>query len=270
MNNKQSLGLYLKKPETWVNLVTLLVAIFLGIRSVKSGKINEYLQSVLTVLGLLALSQFFVSYSSITRDKRINEVLDSFTSLAQGKLPARLFLTTRKDLSPLEVRLPSVLRTLDVMGLSLLSICSTHQGLIRDLANSGIKIRLIVTDPDNQAVQETIAKRIYEVDSAEQHSRLVTTALENIGAVASGLEESDVIEVRMLEAIPPFSYLGIDTGLSRGIISVEFYLTKIPLSKNPVLVLDPSTDHHWYSEFKEQFEVIWQISKRDDMNQTGT
>ena len=249
---------FLKRTENWVNAITLVVAVVLGYRSLTTGSVNDYLQAVLAVLGLLALSQLAVGCSSILRDREIKELSASVESLSKDRLSAGSFFMTRKDLPPLDPLLAGATSTIDALGLSLSSLAITRQGMLRHLRDSGMKIRLIVTNPDNEYLQEAISMKILEVETADRHARLVRTAVENLGASAENSGDGS-LEVRVTDHLPSFSYIGIDTQApeGKGEISIEYYLNKVPLQQNPVFVLGAVTDLHWYEMFRDQFEFYW-------------
>jgi hypothetical protein len=249
---------FLKRIENWVNAVALLITVLLGYRSLTTGNVNDYLQAVLAVLGLLALSQLAVGYSSILRDHEIKDLSASVKSLSEDKLSAELFFTTRKDLPPLDSRLYAAKHTIDALGLSLTTLAITRQGMLRDLRDAGIKLRLIVTNPNNESVQKAIAMKSLEIETAERHARLVRTVIENLGAIA-GKSGDGTIEVRITDHVPFFSYVGTDTWAPEGSgrISIEYYLNKVPLQQNPIFILNAVTDQHWYEMFREQFEFYW-------------
>ncbi len=61
----------LRQPENLMNLGTVLVALFLGYRSIKTGATEQFFQAVLLVLGVLALAQLVAGYTATQRDARM-------------------------------------------------------------------------------------------------------------------------------------------------------------------------------------------------------
>ena len=55
------------------------------------------------------------------------------------------------------------------MGPSLSSIGITHQAILRELKNNGVKIRILVSNPDNTHLQEFFSMRFLEADTAPIH-----------------------------------------------------------------------------------------------------
>jgi len=65
------------------------------------------------------------------------------------------------------------------------------------------------------------------------------------------------IQVRLTNQIPGYSYIGVDTNKPTGKMNVEFYLTKIGVDRNPIATIDASSDPHWFEEFRNQFDYLW-------------
>jgi len=247
---------YLKKPENWINLVNLVVAVILGYRSLTTGEAANYFQAILLVLGLLALSQLVVGYSSIIRDHQIEELTSEVTQLRHAKPSADTLFITRQTIPQWEERLKRA-KFVDGLGMSLTTLVVTNQALLRDLLHSGAKIRLVVSNPDNEALQAILAKRTFELDVGEQHGGLVRAALKYVEKLVGIGASGGQLQVRITDHVTAFSYIGIDTPTAKGNVSVEFYLNKVPLAHNPILMLDANKDPHWYDEFKKQFDYFW-------------
>jgi hypothetical protein len=171
---------------------------------------------------------------------------------------------TRRDLQPLDTVLGNATSTVDVLGAGLFALAINHPGIVRARAGSGVRFRLILSNPENQSVQDMIARRLLEIETADRHARLVRAAIENLKA---GVEQvgADKLQVRVIDQVPPFSYFGVDTMMPEGEIRVEIYLAKAPLSSNPIFALDPARDSHWYEEFRKQFEFFWSQSNEIDI-----
>jgi hypothetical protein len=270
MNARESLSelflSFFKRPENLTNIIAVITTVILGYRSLRTGDVNNYLQAVLAVLAVLAFGQLAVGYSSILRDREIGQLSESLGSLRSERLSADLFFRTRKELPQLETLLSSATTSVDALGLSLAAIALTHTGTLRNLAKSGVHFRLIVSNPDNEAIQEAIAMRILEVESADTLARLVRMVIENLKMCDAQIEGGN-IQVRVTDHVPSFSYLGIDTAQPEGRINVELYLTKVPLGRNPIALLSPMKDPHWYTEFRDQFEFFWSQASETSIGQ---
>jgi hypothetical protein len=165
MTRRDILIASLKRPENWVNLVTLFITIILGYRSLRTGDTTDFLQAILVVLGLLAINQLVVGYSSILRDHEIEELTNAINTLRQDRPSADMFFITRQFVPSWEKRLRGA-KYVDVFGMSLASLAVTNQALLRDLKHSGAKIRLIVTNPENESLQSMLAMRTFELDAS--------------------------------------------------------------------------------------------------------
>ena len=63
--------------------------------------------------------------------------------------------------------------------------------------------------------------------------------------------------MRLTDHVQTFSYIGSDVNRTDGQMQIEFYLNKIGLEKNPIFFLYAGKDVHWFDEFKNQFEFLW-------------
>lgn len=257
----------LKRGENIDLYVLLIVAIGLSIVSLLGFIPNEFLTpTILTALVLLAVSnlvgRYRVEQIHNNTDKilsEINENAKAIEILGQGKVSARNFFQTRADRPPMEIRLKNA-KTVDFLGTSLIGLAVTNQSELRTLKDAGAKIRLIVSNPDNESLQEFLAMRYLEADSAQNHKNQVSVAISNFKSLIGNNSNGGSVEVRITNQMQSFSYMGIDISQPQGYIQIEYYLNKVALSRNPIFLLYANSDTHWYNEFKEQFEFYWNNS----------
>lgn len=181
------------------------------------------------------------------------------TPLGLVQLSAKNFFQTRADRPPMEIRLRNA-KTVDFIGTSLIGLAVTNQSELRTLKDAGAKIRLIISNPDDEPLQEFLAMRYLEADSAQHHKDQVNVALSNFKSIVGESASGGSIEVRITDQMQSFSYMGIDTSISQGYIQIEFYLNKVALSRNPIFLIYADSDLQWFNEFKGQFEFFWKNS----------
>lgn len=150
---------------------------------------------------------------------------------------------------------------LDALGLSLAGLCVPHLGDLKHLRDSGGKIRLLVANPDNKFLSDVIAKRSYELASAEAQIQNVRNVIEQLKEVVGTTTNGGSLEVRTYDLIPSFAYLGTNTCNPEGKIYIEMYLTQVGLNSNPLFTLHAVTDNEWYTLFQQQFETFWDNGK---------
>ena len=177
-------------------------------------------------------------------------------SFGTGQVSAKNFFQTRADRPPMEIRLRNA-KTVDFIGTSLIGLAVTNQSELRTLRDAGAKIRLIISNPDNEPLQEFLAMRYLEADSAKHHKDQVSVALSNFKSIIGASPNRGSVEVRITNLMQSFSYMGIDTSFPQGYIQIELYLNKVALSRNPIFLLYADSDTQWFNEFGEQFEFYW-------------
>lgn len=243
----------------WTNLDTTLAIIISVVAAIFGifGSNQAYtLAAVATSLGILAFS---IIRDRASRDKLIEETKNvhlAINRLESIRQNSDTFFSTRKELPSFRYRLQDI-RSLDMIGSSLLSTSVSSHGAIHDFKVSGGKVRLLISNPNNRPLQALYGMTFLEAGGEEKHRRQVLTALNNLSSLVGTHSSGGSVEIRVSEHFLPFSYVGMDVGSSRGQIQIEYYLKKLALDKNPVFLLSFEKDTHWYNEYKRQFEILW-------------
>ncbi len=247
--------------------ITLLAAIVLSILSIL-GIITQtlLLPIILATLVLLTISNLvnrnrldngFNNLLNLTQN--FDKLEKKVSKIAKLKNSADLYFKTRVELPPLAKSLSNA-KTIDILGSSLLSLSTAYQPILKNLKDIGAKIRLIISNPENEFLQNAITK-CHDKQSPFQHVLIVKTALENFKSLVGENDNGGNVELRVTDQFQSFSYLGTDVLTSKGQIQIEFYLNEVGLQRDPVFILNALTDSHWYNEFREQFEIFWINSK---------
>ena len=237
-------------------LIAIFLCIFVAIYGVISG--NQILFSLIAaVLGIIAFS---LIRDRTAKDNLLHTVVSLeklVRELISGKAKSEKFFVNRNQLPSLSITMKKSKHTLDMMGTSLLSVGITYQATLRELIESGVKIRLLVSNPDNSTLQEYLSKRYLEAETAIVHANQVRTSLTNLAQFVFSVDKGDAIQIRITDHVQTISYIGNDVEKPTGRIQVEFYLNKTGLERDPIFFLDSTQDIHWYNEFKNQFEFLW-------------
>jgi len=75
---------YFTRPENLTNFIAIVVAILLGYRGIKSGSVEEYLQAMIAVLGILAFAQLVSGYTTIKRQGKLNHKISNLSDSIKG------------------------------------------------------------------------------------------------------------------------------------------------------------------------------------------
>lgn len=142
---------------------------------------------------------------------------------------------------------------LDMMGTSLHSMSGSNMSVLKDLKERGCKIRFVISDPNDERLNYVYTKRFAD----EHYASLVKPDLERFKALVGTSASGGSFEIKVTNYDVSYSYIGIDTILPTGKISVEMYLTKVSLVHNPMFDLDKGAESPWFEIFKDQFEKFW-------------
>jgi hypothetical protein len=261
--NRQKLADFLRnlvQPENLTNLAAIVVAIVLGYRSIQTGAPDQYFQAMLAVLGVLALAQLVAGYSSTQRDARIRQLAETVATLEErmaSRVNADSFLGRRTDFPSLGSTFQDA-KQIEVMGISLLGLSTTHNAVLQHKRESGCCIRLITTNPSKRTVADLIAQRCPEAQNRDMHIIHVKTAISALSKICGPHPSGGNLEVRVLDTLPPFGLLAVDKDKPNGRIRIELYPDDCPVSDRPIFELLASRDDKWYSFFNQQFETLWQ------------
>jgi len=243
--------------ENFDTIVAIAVSLFAAVFGIFGGNQIALLAGIATTLGLLAYG--------IIRDRAARDVLGSniqrlettIKSISTGKISADLFFINRAKAVPLPEFLRSGQESLDIMGTSLVSIGTIYSAILRELKEKGGKVRIIVSNPDNLILQEFLAMRYLETENAAILESQVRTALSGLLPLIGRSQRGGSVDVKVVDFIPPFSYVGMDTKKRTGKIQIEYVLHRAGLGRNPIFFLDSADDVYWFGEFQEQFELLW-------------
>lgn len=241
-------------------LIALLVSIFAAIYGVFSGDQLPLLAGIAATLGILAFGLIRDRSNRETLADHVLKLEHAVAELSSGKVNAERFFYSRNELPELSSRLRNARYSLDIMGTSLFSIGVTHQSALRELKNGGVKIRLLVSNPDNSSLQEFLSMRYLETESAAVHIDQVRASLNSMAQLLGSTPSGGSIEVRISNHVQTFSYIATDAEKPYGEIQVEFYLSKTGLDRDPMFLLRSSNDERWFKEFRNQFDFLWEHS----------
>jgi hypothetical protein len=167
------------------------------------------------------------------------------------------FFFSRKATGNLSKRIDGV-KTLDLLGLSLNIFSLQHKTELIDLKKSGAKIRLIISNPKNESLQELINQRCLETSDTSTHKQLAQLSLENFQSIIGTEPNGGSIELRLTNIPPHISYMGLDADSEKGEIQIELYLDQNSVQENPLFILKRDIDTKWYSAFQKQFTYLWE------------
>lgn len=238
----------MRLSDALVQLGIAVVATVVGGLAVSMLSEVPLIYIVLAVLTVIAVAEAFTILRKRGQESATKEA-------KPGRRENRICIQRREDFPPLEKVLAGA-RELDVMGISLTGLATTYQGLLARLRDNGCRIRLITTDPENQALSCLVAAPLHGILKAELHAEQVHHVLAMLECLSGRSASGGSLEVALLEIQPPFGLFIIDGGESDGRVRLELYPADTPIQERPVIELTRD-DGDWYTAFTSQFDLLW-------------
>ena len=126
-----------------------------------------------------------------------------------------------------------------------------YDGFYANKLKEGCNLRIILLDPDSSAVDP-----ISLVTDRSQIKQRILSTLDVLERLVN-MQEKGACEVRLANAIIPFSMLAADLGKTSGSMNVEYPSYKVTIDNRPHVSLNPADCPYWFTYYKEQFEAMW-------------
>jgi hypothetical protein len=220
-------------------------------------RILQAIVALLALIGTSLLTERLIEGRTLrqklnTIDERLDQVLTYTKNIKMGGLDS--LVIRRRDLLPLEERLNGAKRV-SILGGSLFRLINEYQRLFEQLAESGCRLRFLMTDPKTVAAESLSSAVAYESSDIETYRMQMQTALS--GLLSLSARYRDRFEVRLFAFAPPFSLLIIEKGTDSSTIQVELYPFRLPARDRPTLVLERERDPRLHAMFTSQYEAMW-------------
>lgn len=133
-------------------------------------------------------------------------------------------------------------------------------GTIEEKLNKNDKIKVLLFDPQSDAMRHFSASLSFPVDPEEMRKR-ITSSLETLKGLSQiAKKHPGRLEVRLTDHPLFFGAYAMDISLPNGIMYIELYKYKGKVEDEPKLVLRKK-DGHWFELYKEQLTAMWQDAK---------
>ena len=241
--------------DTVIAIIVSIVAAVYGIFNVNQ---RPLLAGIAATLGILAFGLIRDRLNRENLTSHISTLEHIVSELLTGKVSSDNFFYKRDNVPELSSRFKKVKNSLDIMGTSLFTIGVTYQAILRELKGNGVKIRLLLSNPDNSSLQEFISMRCLEMETARVHVSQVRASLASLSQIIGVSASGGSIELHMTDNIQTFGFVGTDVAKPDGEIQIEFYLNKTGLTRDPIFLLNRMRDTQWFTEFQNQFEFFWE------------
>lgn len=175
-----------------------------------------------------------------TIEKKLNHLKDN------------TLLKKRQDFQRLEFIFSSTQKNLIVSGITLEGLIPSCT-IIKEKLQSGCSVKLLMLDPDGETLDSSSKMSGVSVDKRKQKIKA------NLDYLLGEFEEYYIIgyiELKLIDNVLPFSFIGIDTNSPKGKLIVQHYLFQSPSELSPMLELTQD-NRIWYNLYLDQWEKMW-------------
>ena len=228
-----------------------------------SGIAFIFLQLVFPILGYLTnlydnivlsllVEVFLTLYQDRKNLQKINNKLDNL------KLTEKEFLLKRRhDLLPFEERFFQV-KNICISGFSLVSIRSTHYGIIEKKYLDGSEIELTVLNPYNKQLLEMAVNILPAFTNYESLKSEIETTITRFSKLNLEKASNGKIDIYMVDKIPSCGYVIVDPYEPLGKIKAEIYLENVAAGSRPHITLTKKDNGFWYDLFLNSYKKMIQ------------
>lgn len=261
----------IKRGENLDLYLTILLAVVIALLGIFQVAKFEVLSAVtLAILGLLA-SSLVVSRWTITEVKSSFDELALASRSLQEKISNLVERPSAIGFFQVSSSLTSLIKnssSIGLCGLTLTTTLNKEFPNILEKIEQGAKVRILVTDPDSQAIEQTTL-RSFDPTNFDYYRNRIKATMQDIeflhqrweASKKSNPSRAGSFEVRFLNFAPSFSVHVFNPTESSGQVVVEIYPHKNGFGAPPIFELNPARDGDWYRYFESQFEQMWESAK---------
>jgi hypothetical protein len=140
-----------------------------------------------------------------------------------------------------------------VLGINLARTVTSYFSLFEKKLKRGDKIKVLLVDPNSQAVQVSAIRRP-QASYSDQNRTYILTSLESFCELKAN--SPDNLEIRIIDYPLSFSIFGVDPYTANGILYLSYYPYKTPGGTIPRMMLQ-SKNGRWYDHFREEMQNLW-------------
>lgn len=252
--------------ESIFPIVIVLVAIIISLKPQIGNFTFDTNDIMLSLFSLLAVDSILDKYKTKKRIIEKVEYIKDETNTIEGAvrcistkvnvLDSSKIIKKRSDFERLEHIFRQAKKELFVSGINLEGIVPSCD-IIKELANNGVHIRLLMLDPNGKRL--VASSEMSGVANSERKKK-IRANLDFLMREFSQELQANTIEIKTIDSVLPLSFIGIDLTSEDGRLIVQNYLYKTPSSKSLMLEFTQK-QIYWYTLYKEQLELVWKNGK---------
>jgi hypothetical protein len=146
-----------------------------------------------------------------------------------------------------------------MLGISLRKSTFSHFDSFSLRIKNDLKIRAMLINPYSRYIDlELLAKSYSRKDTPAIFAKEYDNILERYKLLHNDALEKSNVKVGLLDFVPPFSLYIFPQNSDGGIIYVQIYAYKAPVSTTPYFVITQKRNPLWYNHFITLYEKMWE------------
>jgi hypothetical protein len=222
--------------------------------------IDQLLTAILWVIGFLAISEIVERYRKLNAiHNSVERSVHFLESRLTDRPSAMAFFQKPPNIRSYLERATQI----DLCGVTLTSTLNKEYGTIRDRLQAGARIRIMLIDPESNALDMT-AQRSMNPDDLDYYRIRLESSLRELAYIFKFVDTTKsigVISVRLLSYAPSFGIVSLDSKEKDGVTLIDIYPHKFGYEVPPTFDLIPERDQDWHAYFVKQFEIMWDAAK---------
>ncbi len=250
--------------DNLLDFATIALAVFVFIRyqvrPSAAADIAELAPWILAVLALIAVSGI---WDRSRRMGRMESLLNENRDLSENNqnlirrainrnIRADDFLLTDRDLK--EESFASARRII-LTGVTLQHRTSQFTHMLEQRLRAGASVQLVLLEPSDSNLQQMVARGWGEA-TVDLYRTIINSTLAQLEIIARNAQSQEQLEIGFLPFYPGMAFEMIDPDEPHGTCWVTILPHK-STKPSPAFRLQASEDPHWYSFFREQFNLLW-------------
>lgn len=244
--------------ELYIILAVAMVILVADIFGLETS--SALFEIVLAALAVLIYGLIESRHTNERVEQQLETIGHSIREQQDKEITATEFFLTE---TPLSNDTFSSANTIFLLGYSLSRTIREHHFVLGQRLVAGAHIRVIILDPENDSLLQMAALESVATTAELWRNNLQVTRA-SVNSLAQHPNKSGKIEIGYLPYSPSFGMVMIEPYEPQGFSFVDIYHHKTT-APNATFKLSASKDAFWYNFFREQFEILWQSCKVEEL-----
>ena len=149
-------------------------------------------------------------------------------------------------------------RAVDMCGFGHNRMAVAYSGEIGRVLKSGGQVRILMQDPEGQAVLDANRRSSTRKVSADSVRHQHRSGIATFIAIRNAAEApAERLQLRVYDIMPPFTAYFFNPNDETAHAYIWFWSWRQPSAWRPGFLVARATDELWYERFRSQFEAMW-------------